>query len=75
MINKHKTICAGAIGMMSTLLAEQWCIMQAEVETEDVVKKVAKSDCVFFFCVYLHTSLYAAMTTSILCQNFLVPTP
>jgi len=41
--------------------------MQAEVETEDFVKKEAKSDCVFFFCVFLRTSLYAAMTISILC--------
>jgi hypothetical protein len=67
MINKHKTICAGIIGTMSTLLAEQWCIMQAEVETEDFVKKEVKSDCIFFFCVFLHTILYVAMTTSILC--------
>ena len=67
MINKHKTICAGVIGMMSTLLAEQWRIMRAEVETEDFVKKEANSDLIFFFCVFLHTSLYAATTTSILC--------
>jgi len=41
--------------------------MRAEVETEDFVKKEANSDLIFFFCVFLHTSLYAATTTSILC--------
>jgi hypothetical protein len=58
------------IRMMSVLLAkscsgDQKTECLAERETEDLENKDVVFDCIAFFCMFLCTSLYGAMTSSI----------
>jgi len=48
--------------------------MQAEVETEDFVRKEAKSVCIFFFCVLTHL-LACCYDNLHLVLKFQIPTP
>lgn len=68
-LQKKKTVLVFII-MMSVLLAkscsgDQKIECMAERETEDLEKKDVVFDCFAFFCMFLCTFLYGAMTSSI----------